>query len=248
MAEHNKECLTLPPVIPKDYTTKGSNSKLGDLDVYITGSPTATKGIIAIYDIFGITSQTLQGADIISATLDAIVVLPDFFKGEAMKPDWQAADTEEKKQAIAKFRARAEFPGNIAALLKTTVEAKEKYPSVTAWGTYGLCWGGKVVALASGEGTPLKATGQTHPGRLAKEDALKITVPHIVLASKGEPTDIVAAYKEIIESNGIGGVVETYSTMHHGWMGAKANLEDAENRKEYERAYLQLAEFFKEHL
>jgi len=33
MAEHNKECLTLPPVIPKDYTTKGSNSKLCDLDV-----------------------------------------------------------------------------------------------------------------------------------------------------------------------------------------------------------------------
>jgi len=91
------------------------------------------------------TSQVLQGADIISATLDAIVILPDFFKGEPMKRDWQAANTEEKRQAIAKFRTeRAEFPGNVAALLKTTAEAKERYPSVTAWGAYGLCWGGKV--------------------------------------------------------------------------------------------------------
>jgi hypothetical protein len=71
--------------------------------------------------------------------------------------------------------------------------------------------------------------------RLAKEDALKITIPHIVLASKDEPIDIIADYKEIIESNGKGGFVETYGSMHHGWMGARANLEDTANLKEYER-------------
>lgn len=30
-------------------------------------------------------------------------------------------------------------------------------------------------------------------------------------------------------------VVEKYGSMHHGWMGARANLEDKENLKEFER-------------
>lgn len=38
------------------------------------------------------------------------------------------------------------------------------FPSVEKWGAYGLCWGGKVLALSSGEGTPWAATVQVHPG------------------------------------------------------------------------------------
>ena len=30
-------------------------------------------------------------------------------------------------------------------------------------------------------------------------------------------------------------VVEKYASMHHGWMGARAKLEDKENLKEFER-------------
>lgn len=29
--------------------------------------------------------------------------------------------------------------------------------------------------------------------------------------------------------------IEKYSSMHHGWMGARASLEDSENLKDYER-------------
>jgi hypothetical protein len=32
------------------------------------------------------------------------------------------------------------------------------------------------------------------------------------------------------------------------WMGARANLDDVEGLREYERGYTALAEFFKEHL
>ena len=71
---------------------------------------------------------------------------------------------------------------------------------------------------------------------MEKADAEKIAIPHIVLASKDEPADAVADYKQVIESNGIGGCVETYSTMPHGWMGARADLENEEPRKEYVRA------------
>ena len=42
--------------------------------------------------------------------------------------------------------------------------------------------------------------------------------------------------------------VETYATMPHGWMGARANLSNPDNLKEYERGYNQLAGFFAKYL
>jgi dienelactone hydrolase len=68
------------------------------------------------------------------------------------------------------------------------------------------------------------------------------------LASPGEPADLVAQYAEILSKPGKTGVVETYGSMFHGWMGARAKLDDEENRSEYERGYQQVAEFFSKHL
>ena len=70
---------------------------------------------------------------------------------------------------------------------------------------------------------------------MEKSDAEKLTIPHIVLASKDEPADVVTEYKKIIDSGSIGGHVETYTTMVHGWMSARADFEDEENIKEYTR-------------
>lgn len=71
--------------------------------------------------------------------------------------------------------------------------------------------------------------------RLAKEDAEKITIPHIVLASNGEDAAVVKEYAEVFSQPGKVGEIETYGTMHHGWMGARADLKNADNLKEYER-------------
>lgn len=62
-----------------------------------------------------------------------------------------------------------------------------------------------------------------------------MTIPHICLASPGEPKDVVKQYAEVLSSEGRIGEVETYSSMFHGWMGARSNLQDAENAKESER-------------
>ena len=53
--------------------------------------------------------------------------------------------------------------------------------------------------------------------RLSKDDAEKITIPHIVLASNGEDEAVVAQYAEVLSGKGKIGEVETYGTMHHGW-------------------------------
>jgi hypothetical protein len=89
--------------------------------------------------------------------------------------------------------------------------------------------------LSSAEGTSLKVSGQVHPGKMDIADAKALTIPHIVLASNGEPEDVVKEYHDLLVGEGKPHVVETYATMHHGWMGARANLGKEANLKEYTR-------------
>ncbi|KAL3472581.1 hypothetical protein BJX99DRAFT_235210 [Aspergillus californicus] len=242
-------CRTLPPVVPNGYTPNGQYSIIAGLRTYVTGPTSATIGLIGVYDIFGLAIQTLQGADLLASQLSAVVLVPDFFHGDAAQHDWLPANTDEKKKLLSEFiNGKAAFPQNVQALKRVVEAGKYEFPGVEKWGSYGLCWGGKVVVLLSGSDAPFTASGQVHPGRLEKADAERLTIPHIVLASKDEPTGMVEEYSRVIDSSEIGGQVETYSSMWHGWMGARANLDDEHNRAEYTRGYAQLAGFFKKYL
>ncbi|KAH8894809.1 dienelactone hydrolase family protein [Thozetella sp. PMI_491] len=247
-------CAQLPSVTA-EYTAKGRYETIAGLKTYVVGPADAKRAIIDIYDIFGIAPQTIQGADRLSAHLDALVLLPDFFNGAAAQDAWFPPDTDEKKALMKQFMTDV---ANVGAVVEKLIEVRkelgEKWPSVDDHvGAFGLCFGGKVAVLASAADNvgPLRrftVTGTGHPGRLDAEDAKALNAPHICLASYGEPADIVAQYKEILSQPGKTGEVETYSTMHHGWMGARAKLGDPENLKEFERGYTQIAEFFAKHL
>ena len=72
--------------------------------------------------------------------------------------------------------------------------------------------------------------------RLAKEDAQGMTIPHICLFSPQDGTpDLRKEYTQILEVEGKSNYVEIYSSMFHGWMGGRANLENEDNAKEFER-------------
>ena len=91
---------------------------------------------------------TLQGADRLAESLDAVVLVPDFFKGEPLNLGVVPSDTAEKKTIIQKFMAEKANPFEVfPSLVQTATEAKEKYPNVQGWGVFGLCWGGKVRTL-----------------------------------------------------------------------------------------------------
>ena len=94
--------------------------------------------------------QTLQGADRIAESVGALVLMPDFFKGEPLPLSLYPPDTDEKKKTAMSFMATtANIDGNVVKLVEVVKEAKGKgeYESVKNWGTYGLCWGGKVCWL-----------------------------------------------------------------------------------------------------
>lgn len=71
--------------------------------------------------------------------------------------------------------------------------------------------------------------------RMAGEDAESLAIPHAILASKDEPANEVEAYDEAIKRKGLGGFVETYWNMWHGWMGARADFQQEASLKEYTR-------------
>lgn len=79
-------------------------------------------------------------------------------------------------------------------------------------------------------------SGQGHPSRTLKTDAEAMTIPHICLPSPTDSPEEIKGYVEVFNQPGRIGEIETYHTMFHGWMGGRANFQNAENTKEFERA------------
>ncbi|KAH6722578.1 hypothetical protein BKA61DRAFT_667314 [Leptodontidium sp. MPI-SDFR-AT-0119] len=240
-------CLTIPPVIKDNYKPKGSYSTIAGLKTYITGPANETKAIVGFYDIFAHIPQTLQGADILATALNAQVIIPDLLEGHYAKVDWYLPTAGEKD-----FKDKADYFADVFQCHKYLPKFNEfikSYPGgITTWGSYGLCWGAKIVAMTSGKDTVWKVSAQAHPSELDAAEVKQIEIPHIILASEREDLDVVAECKRFLEVERKTGVVDTYGTQLHGWMAARADLADENIRKEYLRGYTQLAEFFHKNL
>lgn len=198
----------------------------------MTGDSSSTRGILFIYDVFGYTAQTLQGADILAnSELQSIVVIPDLFRGEYMKKEWYAEKTEQNQKQIKDFLStKANIETAVQRLLGKDngaqeeegggllASVQERYPSVTKWAVIGYCWGGKIAALVSGTGTAFKVAVSTSPALLDPADAAKVVIPTAVLASKDEPADAVRAYGDALK---VEKHIETWPQSVHGWMSAR---------------------------
>lgn len=110
-------------------------------------------------------SQTLQGADRMASAVNARVIVPDFFDGHPLDMSLYPPDTEEKMKAAKEWREKhGGTEEGLNALMRVTKALDDKYPTVKTWGVYGLCWGGKVAILASGNDSPFAVSGTAHPG------------------------------------------------------------------------------------
>jgi hypothetical protein len=98
--------------------------------------------------------------------------------------------------------------------------------------------------VISGPDSLFKVSAQCHPGLIAPEDAVKVTIPTCFLASKEEIVEEVEAYTKALT---VEKHVETFQQIH-GWMSARAKLEDEECRKEYMRAYSVVLEWFAKYI
>jgi len=253
MAQHGKghsaACCSIPPIVAKGYEPKGKYETIGGLKTYVTGPSDASKAILYIYDIFGYFPQSLQGADILS-TSDKDhtyqVFMPDFFEGKPADISWYPPDTKEKGEALGQFFSTTGAPPKTASKIPSLLkEISKSSPSIKTWGVVGFCWGGKIVSLTSGEGTPFTAAAECHPAMVDPSEAEGIKIPLCMLASKDEPKEDVEKFEGNLKGEKH---VEIFGDQIHGFMAARADLEDKRVKEEYERGYKTLLEFFAKYL
>lgn len=84
-----------------------------------------------------------------------------------------------------------------------------------------------------------------HPAFLDPKDAPNVRVPIAVLASKDEDA---ADVKKFTHDLKVDHHVETFHDQIHGWMAARADLEDARVVEEYKRGYETVLKFLGKHL
>ncbi|TDL28889.1 hypothetical protein BD410DRAFT_781450 [Rickenella mellea] len=243
----NAACCSIPPA-RSSYTPKGNYKPYaGFKKVYVTGPETSSITIVAVYDIFGFKPQTQQGADMLATSMNATVVMPDFFEPHA---PWPAVrfppETQKDKDDLQKFFAGPAKP-QVAVEKLIRVGKALRQDGAKYVGTYGMCWGGKVTILAgSGKSSIFNAVSAVHPAMLSAPDTKDISVPLGLFISKDEPKDEYDKMVEIISQKPFSAknMYKIYSTMFHGWAAARANLDDPENKKQFEDLYARLHTFF----
>ncbi|PFH54747.1 hypothetical protein AMATHDRAFT_135249 [Amanita thiersii Skay4041] len=243
---NNKACCTIPPV-HSNYTPKGAYKPFGQFNrVYVTGPDSSENAIVCIYDIFGFFPQTQQGADIIASTLKTTVYMPDFFEPDPPFPAENFPPKSDKDKAeLQAFFGTTANPS--AAVTKLTAFARDlKTLGRKRISAYGFCWGGKVTLVSGGENTPFSSVAIVHPAMLSADDAKKLTVPLGIYISKDEPISEYEKILLLLEKKPFSAQNDhkNYSNMFHGWAAARGNLENAENKKEFEDVYSKLVEFF----
>ncbi|KAM5466594.1 putative carboxymethylenebutenolidase [Microsporum audouinii] len=244
---HNEACCNIPPVITSGYVPKGSYEPLGGLKTYVTGAPDATKGIIAVFDIFGYVDQTVQGVDILGASNDGKykVFMPDWFKGNPCPTEWYPPDTEQKQKDLGAWFGN-NAPHGVADALPEYVEApKAANPSIKSWALIGYCWGGKVTELVtSRDSNPFSIAAGIHPAMVDTADAGNIRVPYMLLASQEEPAETIKEFENKLK---VPNHVETFGDQVHGWMAARADLANPRSKEEYIRGYKTVLRFFNQY-
>lgn len=232
-----------------------------------TGPSDAKHAILIVYDIFGYFPQTIQGADILAygdKEKPYQVFMPDFFEGKPADMSWYPPDNEEKGKKLGEFFKTQAAPPKIVPRVPKIVESiKQQHSGLQTWAVVGYCWGGKIVNLTSQEGTLFKAAATCHPAMTDPNDASKVTIPIAVLPSKDEDEKAVSEYERNLK---VPHIVEWFKDQIHGWMAARyefdielslpsrmltiysSNLEDENVKKEYERGYKTLLDFFHQHV
>jgi len=172
-------------------------------------------------DIFGFSSQVLQGADILAYSdpnNTYVVLYLDFFDGSPAEASWFAPDSKDGQAKIGGFfSTTAAPPAALARVPPFIAEVTAKH-GIEAWGALGLCWGGKIVSLGGDFSNTVKAAAQVHPAMLDPADAHKITIPFATLASGDEKQADVEAFGENLKGEKL---VETFADHTHGFMAAR---------------------------
>jgi dienelactone hydrolase len=147
-------CCTTPAIIGPPYKPLGHFTSLLNTTTYVSGPNNSAKALFIIYDVFGFSSQILEGADKLAQQYK--VFMPAFFGENPAPLEWAPIDGEMDESKLDPF---CEGPGETSRALRRIEEfmgeLRSREPGVESWGLVGYCWGGYVgfnLSLVSAKG------------------------------------------------------------------------------------------------
>lgn len=190
---------------PATYNWVGREEKLVGLDVYVSGSPSASAAVIMISDVYGWKAPLFRKLADKVAAYDYYAVAPDYFKGDSL------VNISDLSTWITRHPPAAE----VGTTNKLVEALKDK--GIHSIGLAGFCWGGKVAILVGKETGPVKAIVQLHPAFAAASDYAEVVVPISILAS---PTDGLENFKGLLKmrrKEHLKVYLKIFKGVQHGW-------------------------------
>jgi dienelactone hydrolase len=231
--------------IEANYTPRGGEYEIGNLTVYESQNRAAKRVLIAVYDIFGLSTNMKQVVDTIAELHDFRVVLPDFFRGNVWDENNFPPENPEDLQKWLQEH------GNWDTIVKydiaTVINAFQSRENITEVGIFGMCWGGKVATLAATEVREIKVAGLVHPSSVNNSEADGVRVPMYLLPTKDEP-DMLPFYEVLKQKFGNNTGHRRFDDMFHGFAGARGNFSNPLNVQRVEEVIEILGGFFSRNL
>jgi len=209
-----------------------------------------------LYDVFGFSSQIIEGADIFahsssSSSKDGgsedgcLTFMPAFFGTTPAPLEWAPIDGEMDEAKLEPFcETHGATEPTLARMEELRRRFVEMYPRAEKWGLVGYCWGGYTANFALLPPTSYLAATILHPG-FPITCAPRIACPLLVLCSKDEPESDYAEYVPLLK---VPHSVVRFDDMVHGWLSARGDLERGEVRKGFDNGYALIGEWFRRYL
>ena len=246
--------------VPTSAAGMGGRGEFVDLEVdgaptrvrcYRTGLVGAGEGggagegacVVVVPDIFGVEhANTVHTCDMLASGLGCVVLMPDFFKGDA----WPVSDFPPADGA--RFGAWLDAAGSWEACRGTlraakVVAAREHGAGRVA--CVGMCWGASVACEASCEGSFWLGAVGAHPARVKPESVRDACGPIMLMPTKGDNVDpLVEGMAKLHARDGVSRITEGYLEQQHGFLAARGDYANVEaDRHAIDRAVAEIVGF-----
>ncbi|GBF99533.1 alpha beta-hydrolase [Raphidocelis subcapitata] len=202
------------------------------MEAYVSEPPGAKPGaaVVLFSDIYGFgLNNTRLWADRLAKAGGFLVVLPDFFRGDAL--------TEATRNTSDAWKLRHPKERVLKDFAALVPEIKKKWPSVERIGQQGFCWGGLYSVLLSGPQEPkVDAAVGFHASGLTPEAVAAVTGPLSLQAAdplldlkamNGSFYDSTAKVFAAKRAEGIPAEIKSHPDMPHGF-ALRGNASHAE--------------------
>ena len=242
------------PALQTNYSPRGEEIKVNDLDVYIVGS--GTKAVVAAYDIYGFRAGRTRAVCDQLADEGFLVLLPDFFRGTAWvmgKPfdtlgDWL-------KTMPYETGLKEDFHDKLLPYLKGR--------GVLSVGMVGFCWGAWLAFNVASTRGSIACAASFHPslkiahrfGSTEEELARGVTCPQLLLPAGNDAAEVRegGVVIRVLQSSADERVrksrVHSFPDMVHGYaIRADINVASDAVKRDVANAFKMAVEFLKEHM